>query len=233
MKIAATSDLHGLSKLTVPELYKNMCIPDDVDVIVIAGDIFPTIEKGPRGQVGDLCDAFIPWVKSIGIPVVLTLGNHDYITPDAINKILGRAGILNQVSVLINESVTLHGVKFYGSPWSPTFCDWNYNASELEIEEYISNMDYDVDVFITHTPPHGTCDAVSDTDCRNCGDHLGSLSVMNAILKKSPRHVICGHIHTGSHSPTLLGDSLVTNVSLRNEQYTPVYTPYCFEVDNG
>ena len=62
MRIAATSDLHGLSTLIEKELqdfyaeegFKN------VDVVVIAGDIGPSYGRNSNGQRKDLKKGFLP-----------------------------------------------------------------------------------------------------------------------------------------------------------------------------
>ncbi len=231
MLIAATADLHGLSTLKRAEI-KTMLNIKDVDVVVVAGDILPSYERGPYLQLEDLITEFLPWCDSLSVPVVFTLGNHDYLKPDVIHTAIKAAGLQDQVTLLINEHVIIDGVSFYGNPWTPPFNCWNWNAEEDEIRKHLDNMWSGVDVFVTHGPPLGWCDRVASE--YNRSEHLGSEAIRDAVLDFDPLWTVCGHIHTGDHEMQVLeDDQRIVNVSLRNEEYETVFHPFYFEVSNG
>lgn len=47
-------------------------------------------------------------------------------------------------------------IKCYGSPWSPEFCDWGFNAQRgEELKKKWEMIPQEVDVLITHGPPYG------------------------------------------------------------------------------
>ncbi len=238
MRIAATSDLHGLSTLTEKELqdfyaeegFKN------VDVVVIAGDIGPSYGRNSNGQRKDLKKGFLPWCKSLDAQVVFTLGNHDYLEPEDIREEIEKAGLTDKVHLLINEEITIDGVTFYGNPWTPHFCNWNWNCTEEELVEHLGNMSDQVDVFITHGPPYDYCDRMHEeqhaANNQLANPPLGSSSTRTAMESAGPPWTVCGHIHTGSHkSVTTSIGTQVVNVSLRDEDYKAVYKPFVFEIN--
>jgi len=202
MKIAAISDLHGLSTLSEEEL-RDFYAEEGfkkVDVVVVAGDIFPSYGRNSNGQRKDLKKALLPWCASLDAQVVLTLGNHDYLEPDDIREEIEKAGLTGKVHLLINEEITIDGVRFYGNPWTPHFCNWNWNCTEGELEHFLSTLTPGVDVFITHGPPNGLCDRVhEELGTADGNGPLGSLTIRDCVDAMEPKWTICGHIHTGSH----------------------------------
>jgi len=232
LRIAAISDLHGLSTLGKEDLSPLYNITQ-VDAVVVAGDVFPSYERGPYLQKEDLVEHFLPWCRHLGVPVVFTLGNHDYLLPEVIRECISNAGLADTVHLLINEHIIIDGISFYGNPWTTPFCGWNWNAPEDKIAGHLDNMT-DTDVFITHGPPAGLCDRVGEAvgNGSAVSESLGSTSIRYAVDTFSPKWTICGHIHTGSHQMEPVGDSdqYVVNVSLRDEGYKAIYKPYTFDV---
>jgi hypothetical protein len=63
--------------------------------------------------------------------------------------------------------VTVEGLKIYGSPFSPYFRDWAFNATPLDdggdefMDRKFSRIPDDTDIFIIHGPPMGYGDSVS------------------------------------------------------------------------
>ncbi len=53
----------------------------------------------------------------------------------------------------------IEGLKFYGSPWQPTFHNWAFNLDRgEEIKKVWDKIPNDTDVLITHGPPFGILD---------------------------------------------------------------------------
>ena len=61
-------------------------------------------------------------------------------------------------------------------------------------------------------------------------DPCGSVELAEAVRRARPRHLLCGHIHTGDHAPVRLASTTCRNVSYLDEQYAPAFLPVLFEV---
>lgn len=166
----------------------------------------------------------IAWLKSIKgcFPqgIIFVPGNHDIgLDPKSVNdvrdryakkypnaksrvqkteadhlKILesfNRAGI----RLLIDQVLEIEGVKFWGSPMTPTFMDWAFMGSENELSEHWAKVPEDTEILITHGPAYGLRDL-----CRN--GHVGSSSLRYRIDSGLPDLKVhaFGHIHEGAGS---------------------------------
>ncbi len=105
-------------------------LPADLecDVIVAAGDIGP-LEKS------------VPWLASLGKPVVYVLGNHEYYGRD-FDSAVAEAKALAQgtsVHVLERDTVTLCGVRFVGATLWTSYGGW---TPALVQEAYRKMYDY-------------------------------------------------------------------------------------------
>jgi len=64
--------------------------------------------------------------------------------------------MLTNCIYLEDSSTTVHGYKIYGSPWTPYFFGWAFNAQRgKECAEIWSKIPTDTEILITHGPPHG------------------------------------------------------------------------------
>jgi Icc-related predicted phosphoesterase len=85
-----------------------------------------------------------------------------------------------------------------------------------------------VDVLLAHSPPligGYRIDVSCDDIVEGCQyeEHYGSPQLTPYIYKKRPKFLVCGHIHSGTHTPIRVGNTIVVNVSLMSEKYTPKY----------
>jgi Icc-related predicted phosphoesterase len=66
-------------------------------------------------------------------------------------------------------------------------------------------------VLVTHEPPYGVLDRT------RAGQHIGSQSVRDCVLRLRPRLLICGHVH---ESPGIgpLGDTTVVNCTMGDDK---------------
>src|SRR5687767_2369365 len=123
MRICATSDTHGY----LPEI-------PDCDVFVHAGDWSASL----TGL--DLNDwfwlKFYPWMEAISKRafVVWIAGNHDFAAQDKREIIEKFPGLY-----LEDSSMQIDGTLFWGTPWTPYFCDWAFNAPEFDQGEEFLN----------------------------------------------------------------------------------------------
>lgn len=205
MKLVLISDTHDLQhKVSIP----------DGDVFVHAGDLT---------MIGDVesTQKAIDWLD--GQPhehVVFIAGNHDY----AFER--GSRLDLKRLAYLENSSVTIHGVKFYGSPVQPWFMSWAFNVHRGKpIKQFWDKIPEDTDVLITHGPPWG----VLDQSIPGKTDHLGCEELAKRMDAIKPKVHVWGHIH-GSHGKVSLGDCSSYNASVVNEAYKVVNEPFVVEI---
>lgn len=202
--IAALADLHGYLPKQVP----------DCDVFVIAGDVCLDIyggRKGPQAQAMWLYDEFWPWARALPMPVVMTWGNHDWIG----EPVHGYASLAENVHVVVDGSVTVAGVKFWCSPWTPPFFNWAFMRPEPELAELYETVPDDVDVMVTHGPPYMMCDRTLESK------YAGSKALRDAVGRLQPQLLLCGHIHE-ARSEAGYGRTRVVNCSYVDAAYRPV-----------
>jgi len=178
MKIWTISDLHCK--------YDQLKPPTDVDMVICAGDASTT-----REWLYNEAEyrAFLDWFKNLPIKYkVLIAGNHDTALANGLikPKHIKAMGI----TYLNDETVTIEGIKIFGSPWTPTFgSGWGFNCDRSKIYKHWELIDPDTDIVITHGPPYG----ILDTNEK--GDYCGDKSLHTALLKIQPKYSIFGHIH--------------------------------------
>ena len=68
------------------------------------------------------------------------------------------------------------GYKFYGSPWSPTFYNWGFNADRgPDILKWWKKIPTETDILITHGPPHKILDKCMNGFPAGCKDLLNEI----------------------------------------------------------
>lgn len=203
MKLVLMSDTH--------ELHDQVQVPDG-DVLVHAGDFT---------MVGEIkaIKSFNDWLGKQPHPIKIVIpGNHDKLFEK--NEQLCRSLITN-ARVLIDESVFVQGLRFYGMPWTPTFgYGWAYNANSQLMGQKVSAIPDDTDVLISHGPPKHVLDQTYN------GDHAGSPALLHDLSARlHPKVVVFGHIHEGYGR---CADMF--NASICNLAYQPVNKPFVFEI---
>lgn len=221
MKVVAISDTHCLhDRLTLPE----------GDVLVHAGDFcnYGDIPEVARFHL------FLSRVSPNYKEVIVIAGNHDRIfeSQSSLAESLLRQN-LDNVHYLRDSSVTIDGIKFYGSPWQPAFNNWAFNLERgEEIASKWALIPEDTDVLITHGPPYGILD---DVAFPNDGKpNLGCVDLVEAVKRISPTFHVFGHIHIdlNFHSTQVEERDGTTfiNASICNDNYLPKNPPVIFKV---
>lgn len=131
---------------------------------------------------------------------------------------------------LEDSSFEYEGIKFYGTPYQPYFCDWAFNVKNSEyLKEVYRMIPDDVDVLLTHCPPYGILDQTHKYSFDNLtGEkHLGSIELSQVLNEKSqnntmPKVVAFGHIHGDGGRKVKIDNTIYINASLCNENYDPV-----------
>lgn len=207
MKMTLISDLHGY----LPEI-------KPCDVLVIAGDICPVTDHRVYHQACWLSTTFKDWLSRQPVrKTIATWGNHDFIGQKAPERV--DAGI--PWTMLVDQQYVFEGLRFWGSPWQRRFSDWAFNLEEHELAEKYAAIPADIDVLISHGPPHGYGDWE--------GGYLGSPSLTSWIHDYGPELVVCGHIH-GGYGISMCGDTRVVNASLMDVEYRPENLPITAEL---
>jgi Icc-related predicted phosphoesterase len=194
MKIAAISDTHNQhKKLKIPEC----------DLLIHCGDL---TNSGEIWEIKNFCE----WMnKTPAKHKIVIPGNHDrsfqnpLILP-AIEELFAGANI----NLLIDKSLTIDNINFYGSPWQPWFWDWAYNFPRYDdgtaAKSTWEKIPVDTDILITHGPPNGILDMV-DRD----GSRVGCPHLRNRIEKTKIKYHCFGHIHESKGIMTVHGSTYI------------------------
>ncbi len=198
MKIVAASDIHY-------QFNSIKKIPDG-DVLIFAGDLGNATYDWEIKYVSEFISRFPHEYK------IFVSGNHDVLlTNDLIEEFYTK----NNIIYLEDNSIVINGVKFYGSPWTLTFYNWNYMKDLDQIKKVWDKIDDDTDILITHGPPAGILDSVN-------GFPKGDPHLLDAVKRIKPKYHIFGHIHE-SYGKVKLGNITFMNVSICDGSYNSTY----------
>lgn len=205
MKLVCLSDTHGMHRQL-----------DEVpagDVLIHAGDALGT---GTLEELEDL-DA---WLGSLPHRhKVLIAGNHDRCLeeqPEAARQ------CIRNVCYLQDSGVTIDGIDFWGTPWTPFYRNWSFNLKRgRPLAERWALIPRDTDVLITHGPPWGVLDeAMTPSRARR----VGCRDLKAAVASLRLQAHIFGHIHE-SYGKWTLDGAVFVNASTCDERYRPVNPP--------
>ncbi len=211
MKLVCISDTHSLHR-QIPE------IPDG-DVLIHAGDC---LGQGTLENIQE----FNEWLGSLPHEhKIVIAGNHDWAfqeTPE-----LARAALTNAI-YLEDSGVQIRDVRFWGSPWTPTFMDWAFMLDRGDpLYQKWKLIPDNTDVLITHGPPHGIGDEV------NLGfkaQNVGCIHLSDRVAQLSPTIHVFGHIHEG-YGEYKRGNTRMVNASTCNARYEPNNPPIVFNLE--
>lgn len=221
MKILHFSDTHGTHKHFLESIRKTVK-SEDIDVLVHSGDFMRDSMK-----YQDFSE-FLDFLNAIDVKhKVVVAGNHDvwceYLEAD---KDLRNQIIPGNVYFLINESVIIDGVKFWGSPYTPWFYDWAFQLHEHEAEALWPTIPDDTDVLVTHGPAYGVLDdaihegKVVNAGCKYLKKRIDELNIKAHLF---------GHIHEGYGAKDVGYTAL--NSSLLDRSYKLTNEPQIIEIE--
>ena len=185
MRILHISDTHGFHNQMPAKKFEN------IDTIIHSGDC--SNWRDPYRNESEVRD-FIDWYKEVPVQnKIYVAGNHDtsierrMVTPGDFAK----AGII----YLENAATTINGIKFWGSPHTPTFGDWAFMKAREKINRVWDTIPEDTDVLIVHGPPKGVRDLSYNFngDLEMCG--CSALAKACMRLSHKLKLVAFGHIH--------------------------------------
>lgn len=216
MIIDCVSDTHG----NFPEL-------EGGDLLIVAGDL---TEKDDEQSWLD----FEGWIYDQKYrDKVIIGGNHDNFLQSMDSHRMWKYWDKVGVTYLCDFSYQFNGIKIWGSPWTKKFDGMNPKCmaftvdTDEELEEKWKLIPEDVDILITHCPPHGILDFIGNSKVRKANS-VGSLSLRNMVLSntfpKLKLHIF-GHLHEwgGKIFETTL--TKFVNASHVDAVYDPVHKP--------
>lgn len=188
MKLLAFSDLHR----DLDRAERLVELARDADVVLGVGD-YATMRMGLEGTIEVL--------SAIAAPTVLVPGNAESDT-----ELWRACADWPSARELHGEALQLEGAEFFGLGGGipPTPFPWSFDLSEDEAAAKLESCPEGA-VLVVHSPPKGYLDEAH-------GRHLGSRAILDAIERKLPALVVCGHIHQCWGSEAAIGTTPVVNV---------------------
>lgn len=226
VRIVCLSDTHNmLHRVAVP----------DGDVLVHAGDMTGT---------GRAMEINAELEKLIALPhkhIIFIAGNHDWLyeknplyAADIVRGFNERSG--GRLHYLQDESVTIDGVKFYGSPWQPEFCGWAFNLGRdsEDMRRVWKEIPDDTDVLITHGPPYNILDLPGMRyrfDADGKPRHVGcEVLAPEVAFRVKPQLHVFGHVH-GSYGQQCEHGVIYVNAATCDEGYDTTNPPIIIDLE--
>jgi Icc-related predicted phosphoesterase len=184
---------------------------------------------------------FLQWIKRQPAKhIAFIAGNHD----GAFDKWYDRAvdmvsEVAPNVTYLQDSGCEFMGLKLWGTPWTPRFMDWHFNADPGEdILNHYRKIPSNTDILISHGPPFGWLDKSNNRNNetgRKFDDCLGSRDLRDEIYRVMPMLSVFGHIH-GSHGMSCMVHddgykTIVVNATQVDEDYIPYNRPILVKLD--
>jgi Icc-related predicted phosphoesterase len=210
MNICTISDTHSRHReIEIPEC----------DILIHAGD-FTYFSKGGESEILD----FLSWLNAQPAKhKVFIAGNHEILWERKEQYFKNK--IPDGIHYLNDSSVTIEGIKIWGSPITPTFYNWAYNRNRGDdIKKHWDLIPDDIDILVTHGPAFGILDDSID-------GHVGCEELLKKIEKNPPSINIFGHIHLGGKTIRNINNKEVKfyNSALVNGKYKIKRKPHFFE----
>lgn len=211
-RIVAISDTHSRHQNFGP-------LPDG-DILIHAGDA--TVQ----GKFDEVIE-FNRWFGTLPYKhKIFVAGNHDFLFEKSPE--MGRA-LMSNVTYLQDSFTIVEGLKIYGSPWQPRFYDWAFNLDRgQDIARKWAMIPEDTDVLVTHGPPHGILDMVSDR-WTGRAEAVGCEELLPVVQRIRPRVHIFGHIHA-SYGQLVQDGIRFVNASSCDESYKIAYAPIVIDL---
>jgi Icc-related predicted phosphoesterase len=175
------------------------------DIIIHSGDIS---FAGSENEVMD----FIEWFGDLPYKYkIFIAGNHD-------DCLFGANidGLPENCFYLCNSSISIEGVKFYGTPM------FMEDAMSGDYDRNIQKIPSDTDILITHQPPNGILDCSANI-------HYGDSNLLQIVLKTKPKFHLFGHIHK-AYGIEKSEHTTFVNAAILSENYQLMYEPILLKI---
>jgi Icc-related predicted phosphoesterase len=209
MKIVAISDTHNKhNKLIIPKC----------DLLIHAGD---WSFQGKESEVRN----FAKWLdkQTQCENIVVIPGNHELEFEKQLP--LSKTWFQKEcpwAHLLIEEEVIINGIKIFGSPIQPEFCNWAWNRYPEGLIKAWNKIPDDTNILISHGPPYDILDKTTYANGDPRPEPLGCSFLLHRIkqLKDLSLHFF-GHIHwQGGQTVNKDGVSYF-NAAICDELYLP------------
>lgn len=153
------------------------------DILIHAGDI------SYRGTIQEIYP-FLEWFAAQPYKhLVLVPGNHDWGFEKAFGVFADECKRKN-ITLLSDSGIEVEGVKIWGSPIQPEFCNWAFNRQRgEEIRRHWDLIPEDTEILVTHGPPMGILDKTFHNE------EVGCLDLYHRIIQTKMKLHVFGHIH--------------------------------------
>jgi Icc-related predicted phosphoesterase len=161
------------------------------DIVIHAGDC------SCSGELEEVLE-FLDWFKEQKYSHrLLIAGNHDFIF-ELIPEQMEEECKKRNITLLNDSGCEIEGIKIWGSPIQPWFCDYAFNRHRgSDIKKHWDLIPADTEILITHGPPHGIRDEVMKCT------HVGCEDLLNKIMQTRVKLHVFGHIHEAAGYITL------------------------------
>lgn len=218
VRLLCLSDTHGQHD-KIPTSSLSEC-----DIVLFAGDCS---EFGSPDHVS----SFKKWLHSLPGQKVMIAGNQDLTfensrltefsilrpnlrSTEAAESKASFLSDLDGVTYLEESSTVVHGIKIFGSPYTPEFFNLAFQIRLWDAKKRWSAIPDDADIVLTHGPPRGICDTTST------GFSCGCPELKSAVDRIQPSLCVFGHIHE-AHGASTVGQTLYCNVAVADPPHLP------------
>lgn len=223
------SDLHGT---LIPISEFQPC-----EVVFICGDISPlNIQANDKKMKRWLFNTFKPWCEALPCDKVFFIaGNHDWIALRDLEFMKAVFPMDEKVTYLNHEKASYMSkdgkeYKIFGTPFCKQFCNWAFMEEDDELAKLYLAIPDDLDILLSHDQPYGYGDIILQETYWNEGQHIGNKSLVEAVLTKQPKYMLCGHLHSTTHECVEILQTKRYNVSLKDEYYDVAYEPLYLDI---
>jgi len=204
LKLGAISDTHNQ--------HSNKWALEPCDIIIHCGDF------SFHGNPSEINQFFVDAKKALKDTgakyFLLTPGNHE-LGVQANESLFRQMCKDNGITLLVQEAIELEGIKFFGTPFQPFFCDSAYNIEDSEkLTELYDQIPQDTQVLITHCPPKGMLDY--SPMCGNVGSPELWTKVQSML--GTLKYHFFGHIHYSHGVKEFLGTKFI-NAAIVSDHY--------------
>ena len=239
MRIVTISDTHNK--------HKRLELPDG-DLLIHSGDLS---SYGYKNEIESILSFFRKQLPKYEKGIVFIAGNHDrsfdpkyfreyedhdlFVMHEEPEKPMWLQNMLSDLGIeetgieyLEDNSVTVDGVKIWGSPITPWFNGerWGFNKHRGdEINKVWKEIPNDTDIIITHGPAFGQGDWIPETQ-----EYVGCNDLRNHVLRVKPLLHVFGHIHSG-YGTSYNQDTTFVNPSILNNNYEIIHKPIVIDLD--
>lgn len=184
------------------------------------------IHTGDFSRRGDKWDAisFLEWFQSQPHRhKIFVAGNHDRVSfTDPLNFESLVRDYAPSCYYLKDSGVTLDGLHFWGSPWTPLFNNWYWMSPRgPQMAAHWDLIPTDTHVLITHGPAYGHLDMVLEEHAEGRDRHQGCHDLRATIdgrLNSLRLHTF-SHLHMQFCSTEIDGGMTYTNAAVVDDNY--------------